>query len=186
MLLRSRNGGSLVQARRYQRTDADPLSPAALRRIRSVLAFGGVPFDDLDDGVQQVQLRFIERQNSGETLDDPVAWAVVVASRLALDWHRMQGRGQGLRERLQARWAESGGPARIEEDVVLGITIAAGIDSLSPIQRQVLILRFFQDMQVRDIAKALEVPEGTIKSRLNGAVTAMRGYLRAEGLISDG
>jgi RNA polymerase sigma-70 factor (ECF subfamily) len=41
------------------------------------------------------------------------------------------------------------------------------LQKLSPELREALILRDLQDMDYRDIAAALKVPEGTVKSRIN-------------------
>jgi RNA polymerase sigma factor (sigma-70 family) len=41
------------------------------------------------------------------------------------------------------------------------------LQRLSPDLREALILRDLQDMDYRDIASALKVPEGTVKSRIN-------------------
>jgi len=45
---------------------------------------------------------------------------------------------------------------------------------LSPVQREVVLLRFVLDMKIREIAVVLDVPEGTVKSRLHGALRALR------------
>ena len=42
-----------------------------------------------------------------------------------------------------------------------------GLQKLSPELREALILRDLQDMDYREIAVALKVPEGTVKSRIN-------------------
>ena len=95
-------------ARRGQRDGApvvpdDPLDAAQERRVRAVLALGGVPQADLLDGVQQVRLRLLERAASGkEAPRDVSAWAAVVASNLAMDWHRAKRRQERLGERLAA------------------------------------------------------------------------------------
>ncbi|MGW4003931.1 hypothetical protein ACWEGM_19070, partial [Streptomyces nigra] len=44
----------------------DPLDAAQERRVRAVLALGGVPQADLPDGVQQVRLRLLERAAGGQ------------------------------------------------------------------------------------------------------------------------
>ncbi|GGQ01042.1 hypothetical protein GCM10010279_04990 [Streptomyces mutabilis] len=81
----------------------DPLDAAQERRVRAVLALGGVPQADLPDGVQQVRLRLLERTASGrEAPRDVSAWAAVVASNLAMDWHRARRRQDRLGERLAA------------------------------------------------------------------------------------
>ena len=43
--------------------------------------------------------------------------------------------------------------------------------------RQVLVLRFLVDMTVEEIARVLDVPPGTVKSRIHRALTALRKRL---------
>jgi RNA polymerase sigma-70 factor (ECF subfamily) len=160
---------------------ADPLPASGVARVRAVLALGGVPAHEVDDGAQEVRLRLLSRDGT-EELRDPIAWAVVVASRVAVDWHRGQRRDDGLRDRLVARWSTAP-PEPAPEDRVLALAIAAGMDALPPTHRQVLALRFYADLPVRDIAEALEIPEGTVKSRLHAAVAALRERLRESEVI---
>lgn len=167
-----------VEPRAAPRENADPLPAEGVGRVRAVLAVGGVPGHELDDGVQQVRLRLLEHaaREDREVIRDPVAWAVVVASRVAVDWHRGRRRDDGLRDRLAARWSTT--PAPSSEDRVLALAVAAGMDALPVAHRQVLALRFYADLPVRDIAAALDVPEGTVKSRLHAAVSSLRERLR--------
>lgn len=44
--------------------------------------------------------------------------------------------------------------------------VAACLDTLGSAQREVIDLAFYEDMSYRDIASALAVPEGTIKTRV--------------------
>ncbi|MBD9736199.1 sigma-70 family RNA polymerase sigma factor, partial [Streptomyces sp. H28] len=162
--------------------DDDPLDAAQERRVRAVLALGGVPQADLPDGVQQVRLRLLERAASGrEAPRDVSAWAAVVASNLAMDWHRAKRRQERLGERLAAlrpTEASSG-----EEDSLLALAVARGLDSLTDAQRQVVVLRFYADLPVRSIADQLGVPEGTVKSRLHTAVRALRARLHEDEVV---
>lgn len=106
---------------------------------------------------------------------------MVVASRVAIDWHRGNKRDDGLRGRLAAQWSSKPEPA--PEDRVLAMAVAQGMDGLPEQQKQVLVLRFYADLPVKDIAAALDVPEGTVKSRLHAAVNAMRERLRETEVI---
>lgn len=162
----------------------DPLPAEGVGRVRAVLALGGVPQHEVDDGVQQVRLKLLEQRASRgkEEIRDPIAWAVVVASRVAVDWHRGQKRDDGLRDRLAARWTTSA-PAPSPEDQILSLAIADGMAELPEAHRQVLALRFYADLPVRDIAVALDVPEGTVKSRLHAAISALRERLRESEVI---
>ncbi|HYF93968.1 MAG TPA: sigma-70 family RNA polymerase sigma factor [Symbiobacteriaceae bacterium] len=53
--------------------------------------------------------------------------------------------------------------------------------------RQVLTLRFLADMKVEEIAILLHVPEGTVKSRINRALSALRVRLEsgAKGAVKQ-
>ncbi|MEW2406972.1 RNA polymerase sigma factor [Streptomyces griseoviridis] len=172
--------------RRVRRARADehgdPLDAVQERRVRAVLALGGVPQSDLPDGVQQVRLRLLERTANGhEAPRDVSAWAAVVASNLAMDWHRAKRRQERVGERLSALRAldqPSG-----EDTSVLSLAVAQGLDQLPRTQRQVVVLRFYADLPVRSIAEELGVPEGTVKSRLHTAVRALRARLHEDEVV---
>ncbi|MFE0177772.1 RNA polymerase sigma factor [Streptomyces sp. NPDC059002] len=156
---------------------ADPLDAAQEDRVRAVLALGGVPHADLPDGVQQVRLKLLERAADGrEAPRDVSAWAAVVASNLAMDWHRARRRQERLGERLAVLWREStdedGAEAR-----ATSLAVAQGLGELPDAQRQVVVLRFYADLPVRAIADELGIPEGTVKSRLHTAVRLLRARL---------
>ncbi|MFD5335890.1 RNA polymerase sigma factor [Streptomyces hawaiiensis] len=161
---------------------ADPLDSAQERRVRAVLVLGGVPQADLPDGVQQVRLRLLERAASGrEAPRDVSAWAAVVASNLAMDWHRAKRRQERLGERLAAL-RQPAHPSG-EDSSVLSVAVAQGLDELPDAQRQVVVLRFYADLPVRSIAEQLGVPEGTVKSRLHTAVRALRARLHEDEVV---
>lgn len=48
-----------------------------------------------------------------------------------------------------------------------GELLQAALEKLSPELREAVILRDLQDMEYREIAQVLSIPEGTVKSRLN-------------------
>ena len=47
--------------------------------------------------------------------------------------------------------------------------VRAAIAQLSPVLREAVVLRYFSELSVADIAEALVVPEGTVKFRLSEA-----------------
>jgi RNA polymerase sigma-70 factor, ECF subfamily len=55
--------------------------------------------------------------------------------------------------------------------------VQLGLQKLSPELREAVILRDLQDMDYRDIALALKVPEGTVKSRINRGRTELARLL---------
>jgi RNA polymerase sigma-70 factor (ECF subfamily) len=52
--------------------------------------------------------------------------------------------------------------------------------SLPVHHRAVLALRFTLDLSMRDIARSMQIPEGTARSRLNAAVTRLRAALQED------
>lgn len=54
-------------------------------------------------------------------------------------------------------------------------------DRLVPDDRMVLTLRHLWDLPGRDIAEALGIPEGTVKSRVHAALARLRAAFDAEG-----
>jgi RNA polymerase sigma-70 factor (ECF subfamily) len=59
--------------------------------------------------------------------------------------------------------------------------LAAVFSTLPDAQREVLLMRFADDMQIEEIAEALAVPAGTVKSRLRNGLKALRDDPRTRG-----
>jgi RNA polymerase sigma-70 factor (ECF subfamily) len=55
-----------------------------------------------------------------------------------------------------------------------GDALAAVLSALPEEQREVLLLRFVEGFSLNEIAEAMEIPLGTVKSRLHNALTALR------------
>jgi len=76
---------------------------------------------------------------------------------------QIQDRGPSPDQRLQTREAQE--------------LVQKALQKLSPELREAVILRDLQDMDYRDIALALKVPEGTVKSRINRGRTELARLL---------
>jgi len=61
--------------------------------------------------------------------------------------------------------------------------LQAALQKLSPDLREAVILRDLQDMEYREIAQVLKVPEGTVKSRLNRGRAELARVLRKQKLV---
>lgn len=69
--------------------------------------------------------------------------------------------------------AEPGGASSIQRSERQAL-LSAALDRLKPEQRAILVLRDVRDMEYEQIAEALGIPGGTVKSRLFRARTALR------------
>ncbi|MEK6609106.1 MAG: sigma-70 family RNA polymerase sigma factor [Myxococcota bacterium] len=99
--------------------------------------------------------------------------------RVALNRCRMVARSLRIERRAQERaWREDcEGEALAPDDVLARERqreLSAAMQALVPAQRELLALRFFADLPHDEIAEVLEIPVGTVKSRLHAAVAALR------------
>ncbi|MEL7564519.1 MAG: sigma-70 family RNA polymerase sigma factor [Dehalobacterium sp.] len=63
--------------------------------------------------------------------------------------------------------------------------VRASIIQLPLIYREVIILHYFEDLKVSEIAQVLQQPEGTVKSKLSRGREALENTLRKE-VLEDG
>jgi RNA polymerase sigma-70 factor (ECF subfamily) len=103
-------------------------------------------------------------------------WILTIAARLALNELR--------RPEAAALVEEPAGPLADRADTTaerrrLAAAIGAGIAALPDAQRAVLVLREYHDLEYAEIAAALELDLGTVKSRLARARAALREHLGA-------
>ncbi len=82
---------------------------------------------------------------------------------------------------LRARRPHDLDELRLYEVPVPENSCASGLDDLRRVlavlpaeQAEVLTMRFIEDMQLAEIAQALDIPVGTVKSRLHHALRALR------------
>jgi RNA polymerase sigma-70 factor (ECF subfamily) len=64
-------------------------------------------------------------------------------------------------------------------------TVAAAAETLPVIYREVLTLRFEEEMKLNEIAEVLNQPLPTIKTRLHRALNLLRGRLSREGAAAQ-
>jgi RNA polymerase sigma-70 factor (ECF subfamily) len=61
--------------------------------------------------------------------------------------------------------------------------LAQALEALSDELREVVIMRLIEDMTVEEVATALDIPAGTVKSRLHNALAALRKDQRLKDLM---
>jgi len=70
------------------------------------------------------------------------------------------------------QWGEAADP-----DVDNRLDVVKALSRIAPIQREVLVLHYFDDMPTAQIAEALEIAPGTVLSRLARAREALKNAL---------
>ena len=124
------------------------------------------------DDVRQDALIAIARDL--KWLEDPDlfrAWAFRIASRIAFRHLKKERRWQGDDSRLE----ELPAPESRPPDELLQTLLAT--DVISPASRAVFVLHFQEEMRLPEVAAILEIPLGTVKSRLAYGLAAIRKHL---------
>ena len=79
-------------------------------------------------------------------------------------------------------WAQADSAARIAERDAMDQAFA----TLKPDHRAVLVLRYYMGFEPTQIAEALSLPAGTVRSRIHYALSSLRGQLEAEARTGVG
>lgn len=61
-----------------------------------------------------------------------------------------------------------------------------GFRRLSPEQRTVVVLHYYLDLPLTEVAGIMGIPDGTVRSRLHYAISALRAALEADGRSAQG
>ena len=61
-----------------------------------------------------------------------------------------------------------------------GLDVQAALDRLSPKLREVIVLNVYQGLRYQEVADALGIPLGTVKSRINLALAALKETLHED------
>ena len=147
-------------------------------RIKTVLMRGGVPADTAEDLAQEALLTVWRKASYFDPARASVsAWIFTIARNQRID---------GLRRDQRARLHALYGLIEPEEperpDAALASDerdrkVRAALTLLPDDQVRVVRLSFFEGLPHADIARALSIPLGTVKSRLRLAADKLRDHL---------
>jgi len=129
------------------------------------------------------RIAFERRKTYDASRASALPWLYGIGSNLLLK-HR---RGEARRLRASARMAAAGGVAYRRASAaaldarLLFPRVADAIESLPHSEREVLLLFAWEELPYESVAEALELPIGTVRSRLNRARALLRELLEPNG-----
>jgi RNA polymerase sigma-70 factor (ECF subfamily) len=114
-------------------------------------------------------------------------WLYTIATHQAIDALRRNGRHQAVSLDQQRDELDGGdiqnlvtalesrvpGPMEAAEGEERRQGVRAGVEKLPDFLRQVVVLAYYQGLKYREIADILEIPVGTVKSRLHAALVRL-------------
>lgn len=122
------------------------------------------------EAVDEAMTRALARWDRIGSYDTPAGWVY----RVALNWSRglFRKRKRELLTAIDADGARS--------DSLPDVDLIAAVERLSIRHRAVVIARFYLDWSTAEVAAALDVAEGTVKSRLSRALDQLARDLGGE------
>jgi RNA polymerase sigma-70 factor (sigma-E family) len=154
--------------------------PARIRRVEfdefvraRARALGRVAYlltGDQHDAEDLVQVALERCAVHWHRLDDPDAYVRRVLYSRAVSWWRVRRRRRG--EVLTDRPPEAAPGSAGDPDV--RVVLQQALARLTPRQRAVLVLRFYEDHSESETARLLDVNVGTVKSQTRHALRRLR------------
>jgi RNA polymerase sigma-70 factor (ECF subfamily) len=127
---------------------------------------------DAEDLVQETFLRAWRAMDTFDVARPFAPWLVRIASNLALtELRRGRGRTEELSESLVA---EDPSPEEVTEQHRVAESVRRAVATIPEDQRMILLLRVVEELSYREIASTLDVPIGTVMSRLSRARETLR------------
>lgn len=129
-------------------------------------------FDHAEELTQEIFLRVYQQLNSfSPTTGSLQNWIMKVGRNLIIDNYRRRKWEKNVAgsEELEALDFAGGspGPDQRTYENERSQVILEGLDRLTPELKEAVVLRDLEELSYQEIADLLQVPEGTVKSRIN-------------------
>ena len=124
--------------------------------------------DELDDLVQETFIKVFAGYQSFSGKSSLKTWIFSIALNVARDHLRQKKRRQWL-SLLSGNEEYHAATGNFAKDYADRVEIAKLLSSLAPKLREVIVLYCQEELELQEIASILDIPLGTVKSRLHQA-----------------
>jgi RNA polymerase sigma-70 factor (ECF subfamily) len=128
-------------------------------RLVNAVALASGSYPAAEDAVQEALVRAWMRSERGERVESLPAWVAAVALNQTRSGWRRATAERRARRRL-------GHPADAPPPGEASLEVARALAELPRRQREVAVLRYLLEMSTSEVASALGIAEGTVKSSL--------------------
>jgi RNA polymerase sigma-70 factor (sigma-E family) len=126
--------------------------------------------DVAEELAQEALARACNRWRQVRRMQAPEAWAYRVAINLANSYFRRKAAERRAQQRLRGqRQADHHDP-----DSASSVAVFHAVAKLPRRQRAALVLRYYADLSVGEVAQLMDCPEGTVKTLTRKAVATLR------------
>jgi RNA polymerase sigma-70 factor (ECF subfamily) len=138
-----------------------------------------------EDFFQETWIRVLERGHQYDGKSKFEAWLFTIARNLVIDWQR-QRKVQSLdtltdpaqEAPLQIPDTRNPSPLHAAISDQQDSTVRSSLEKIALIYREVVVLRFHEELQIDEIAAVMRLPVSTVKTRLYRGLEALRGVMQ--------
>lgn len=150
-------------------------------RVQAFLHKTGTSKQQAEELAQEAMLTVWRKAGLYDPLSASAAtWIFTIARNLRIDAVRREKRGGAVRvDEVEAEFAADEAPAADARIISAEADerVRQALKALPPDQLKVIEMSFFEERPHGEIASALQIPLGTVKSRVRLAMTRLRGLL---------
>lgn len=144
-------------------------------KLAGMLALYTGDRDLAQDLAQETIVRLIENWKKVSHLPVPSLWCRQVAINAANSWFRRVAAKKRATRRLEGRIR----PSHHDPDTASAVSVRNAVANLPARQRTVIVLRYYADLPVEQVAQIMRCRQGTVWSLTNLALAS----LRSAGLV---
>jgi RNA polymerase sigma-70 factor (ECF subfamily) len=156
---------------------------AKLRRIAAGMGLGPA---DVDDVLQDVSIKALKGPEDLQTKEQKARWLIkVTINRCITEYRRRKTFKRHGREILKARRQTDAASKATAQKVIRAEELETVRQSLRKLDETLLpplVLRYFCQLNSKEIAEMLELPASTVRSRLRDARMILARRLEREGI----
>lgn len=131
--------------------------------------------EDLTSEVFKVA--FQQRDRYDPSFPSAKPWLFGIAARLAKQQHREEAKADEIVERIGTQETSDISPEERLDELAPSSPVAAALMQLPARDREPLLLHVWDDLSYEEVARVLDVPLGTVRSRIHRARGDLRSWL---------
>ena len=146
---------------------------------------------DAEDILQESYIKVLEKINEIDTSQNITSWFMKIVSNKSKDFMKAKGRlvfedeDETFFEEIPEESAEFSPEESLDQEEIR-LEVMAAIDELTEEKRACIMMMYFGDMSVKEIAESIDVPESTVKNRLYTARKDLKSRFEKNGNILYG
>jgi RNA polymerase sigma-70 factor (ECF subfamily) len=185
------DGDESALIERAKRGDTEAFAALVERYQRRVVGVALAVVHNQDDAVELAQEAFVrafQNLKKFESRSSFSTWLYRIAANISIDFRRREGRhvvlrGEDAEAEISRIPSAEGDAYRAAARNELGQRIERALQQLTPEHRAVILLREVEGLSYDEMSDVLQVPRGTVMSRLHYARGRLRVILKdlAEG-----